>query len=291
MELNYSVVHTPPRAAASVVLLRDGAAGLEVFLVKRHGASQVLGGAHVFPGGKVDAEDAAPALLARLDQPLPVLQMALGEPALDAETAAALYVAAMREAFEECGVLFAQPATAAEVHAAANLLRGGMGFDAALVQLGLQLQTRALLPWTRWITPTSPSVMNKRFDTRFFIAAVPAGQEAGHDNIEAVDSIWLAPRAALEQYWAGHIDLAPPQIMGLAQLARHESVAAVFAEAHTRPPPTVQPEPHDEAGVRTICYPGHPRHSIAERALPGPTCLVYRNKRFEPVDGFEALFT
>lgn len=290
MELNYSVVHTPPRAAASVVLLRDGPAGLEVFLVQRHGASEVLGGAYVFPGGKLDPEDADPALLASLDQPIDRLHAAIGEPGTDAATAAALHVAALREVFEESGVLFARPGTFAEIASAAALLREGTPFNAALTQLGLRLQTAAVLPWSRWITPTSPSVMNKRFDTRFFVAAVPDGQQAAHDNHEAVESIWLPPRVALEQYWDGRIDLAPPQIMSLAHLARHATVQTVFTETQSRRPPVVQPEPFDDAGIRTICYPGDPRHSITQRALPGPTRLRYRNKRFEPVDGFEALF-
>lgn len=290
MELNYSVVHTPPRDAASVVMLRDGPQGLEVFLVQRHGASDVLGGAYVFPGGKMDADDTASDLLAALDQPLAQLQAALGESRTDAETAAGLHVAALREAFEESGVLFAQPGTPTEIDAVAALLRSGTGFNAALVQVGLRLQTAAVLPWSRWITPTSPSVMNKRFDTRFFVAAVPAGQNARHDNHEAIESIWLPPRAALERYWDGRIELAPPQIMSLAHLTHHATVATVFTEARGRRPPVIQPEPFDDDGVRTICYPGDERHSLRARALPGPTRLRYRNKRFEPVDGFDALF-
>ncbi|MDB5894690.1 MAG: hydrolase [Rhodoferax sp.] len=290
MELNYSVVHTPPRDAASIALLRDGTAGLEVFMVRRHGASDVLGGAHVFPGGKLDAEDADPTLLATLDQPLDRLHAALGEAALPAGTAAALHVAALREAFEESGVLFAHPGTVAEVATAAALLRDGTPFNAALAQLGLRLMTQAVVPWSRWITPTSPSVMNKRFDTRFFLALVPEGQEALHDNHEAVESIWLPPRTALQQYWEARIDLAPPQIMSLVHLARHATAESAMAEARGRLPPVVQPEPFDDAGTRTICYPGDPRHSVPARALPGPTRLRYRNKRFEPMEGFEAFF-
>jgi hypothetical protein len=148
-----------------------------------------------------------------------------------------------------------------------------------------------VLPWSRWITPTAPTVMNKRFDTRFFVAAVPDGQEARHDNHEAVESIWLPPRVALEHYWDGRIDLAPPQIMSLAHLARHESVDTVFTETRGRIPPVVQPEPFDDNGTRTITYPGDERHSVTARAIPGPTRLRFRNKRFEPLDGFEAFFT
>ncbi len=98
-------------------------------------------------------------------------------------------------------------------------------------------------------------------------------------------------RAALEQYREGRIDLAPPQIMSLAHLARHADVASVLAEARSKAPALVQPEPFDdEQGVRVLCYPGDPRHSVPERALPGPTRLRYQGRRFLPGGGFEALF-
>ena len=135
-----------------------------------------------------------------------------------------------------------------------------------------------------------PSVMNKRFDTRFFVAACPDGQTASHDNHEATESIWLTPRAALEQYRIGLIELAPPQIMSLAHLSRYASVNAVMAEARSRLPAVIEPEPFEENGGRVICYPGDGRHPVPARAMPGPTRLRYINKRFEPVDGFDALF-
>lgn len=291
MELNLEIVTTSPRPAATVVLLRDAPAGLEVFLMKRHGLSDVLGGAYVFPGGKLDAADAELDMTAHLDQPLDVLHAGLNEPEIDARTAGALYVAALREAFEECGVLFAQghPVSGLADRAAA-LLHDGLHFNAMLAQMALRLQTLSVVPWSRWITPTAPSVMNKRFDTRFFVAAVPDGQVASHDNFETTDSVWLSPRQALQQYWDRQIELAPPQIMSLAHLSRHADVASVLAAAHARQPPVIQPEPFDDEGSRVICYPGDARHSVREQALPGPTRLAYRNKRFEPENGFEALF-
>ncbi|MDP2032199.1 MAG: NUDIX hydrolase [Polaromonas sp.] len=292
MELNLDTVLTPPRPAATVVLLRDALAGLEVFLMKRHSLSDVLGGAYVFPGGKVDPADAELDMAAHGDQPAAVLQAALGEPGISETTAAALHVAALREAFEESGVLFAQGHGPAQPAAqAAALLREGRGFNAVLAQMGLRLQTRAILPWSRWITPVRPSVMNKRFDTRFFVAAVPGGQVARHDDFETTDSLWLSPREALLQYWAGQIELAPPQIMSLAHLARHSAVDSVLAAARERRPPVIQPESFDDNGERMICYPGDERHTVREPALPGPTRLFYRNKRFEPLCGFEGLFS
>jgi hypothetical protein len=119
---------------------------------------------------------------------------------------------------------------------------------------------------------------------------LPEGQQAMHDNHEATESVWLTPRAALRQYWDHEIQLAPPQIMSLASLSRHASVASVLAHARSRRPPVIQPEPFELDGARVVCYPGDERHPVRLGAMPGPTRLHYRNKRFEPVDGFEGLF-
>ena len=135
-----------------------------------------------------------------------------------------------------------------------------------------------------------PSVSSKRFDTRFFVAEVPANQVARHDDFETTASAWLQPKLALQQYWDRQIELAPPQIMSLAHLSRHASVHSVLQEARQRPPPVIFPESYDEAGERLICYPGDPRHSVPTLAMPGPTRVYFRNRRFEPADGFEALF-
>lgn len=290
MEMQDEPSDQPVRAAASVVMLRDGPIGLEVFLLKRHGLSDVLGGAHVFPGGKVDLADSRIDVEAHLDAPARALHAALNEPQLDELAAAALYVAALREAFEETGVLYAQGASAQSATVAWQLLREGHPFDEVLARLFLRLEASRLQPWSRWITPLVGGVIRKRFDTRFFLAPVPAGQIARHDDHEAIDSVWLTPRAALQQYWDGRIELAPPQILGLAHLARHASVAAAVSQARLRPPPLVEPEPFEHDGARAVCYPGDERHSVRERALPGPTRLHYRNRRFEPAGGFEALF-
>ena len=291
MEISSEIIHTPPRDAATVIILRDGPDGLEVFLVKRHGLSDVLGGAYVFPGGKLDDSDLLLAETTHLDQDARQLHATLAEPQLPFDVARGLYVAALREAFEECGVLFAQDVAQQQSQQLAELIRAGQSFNQVLSQLQLRLQTRAVLPWSRWITPQMPSIASKRFDTRFFVAALPAQQVARHDNVETTESVWLPPRAALEQYWGGAIQLAPPQIMTLAQLSRHADVASVLQAARRSPPATVAPEPFDDNGERVICYPGDPRHSLATAAMPGPTRLRFRNQRFEPELGFEALFS
>jgi 8-oxo-dGTP pyrophosphatase MutT (NUDIX family) len=283
MELNSEVPTLPPRDAATVIMLRDGTHGLEVFLVKRHGLSDVLGGAYVFPGGKLDAADCDAGHHRHFDRSPALLHSALGESETDEATACGLYVAALRETFEESGVLFAT-AIGDTTGAPAQ------DFHARLASRQLQLHTSAVQPWTRWITPRMPSVSNKRFDTRFFIAAMPHGQLAAHDNVEATESAWLQPRAALQQYWDREIELAPPQIMSLAQLSRHSTVVSALAEAASRPPPVILPEAFNQNGERVLCYPGDAQHSVPNRAMPGPSRLFWRNKRFEADGGFDALF-
>jgi 8-oxo-dGTP pyrophosphatase MutT (NUDIX family) len=283
-----------PRHAASIVLLRDAPLGLQVLLLRRHQNSGVLGGLYVFPGGKLDAADMAPEWRDALDQPPHALQQRLGEPDAPAERAWGLYVAALRELFEEAGVLLAEPTTQstppdlpARVQAR---LQAGATWPQALAEHGVRWQTQAIRPWSRWITPRNPPVGTPRFDTRFFLAALPPGQEALHDDHEAVESVWLTPREALQRYWNREIELIPPQLMGLAQLARHADVASAWAEADGRLPPCIQPEHFMDGEHRAMCYPGDPNHSLAQRALPGPTRLRFVHKRFEPFEGFDGWF-
>ena len=296
MQLNSEIITTPPRASATVVLLRDESQkGLQVFLLRRHTASAVLGGAYVFPGGKLDEADCASDVHAYLDASPQVLHSALGEPDLPAHTAAGLYVAAVREVLEECGVLYARLKNEqALAHDAERrqqwqqALHGGQSFAEVLLSAGLRVDTQHLVPWSRWITPVQPSVANRRFDTRFFVAVLPAGQQPVHDNIEAIDSVWLSPMDALTRYWAGGLPLAPPQIMTLVSLLPYADTASVLQAAKRQAPPLILPEPFDDDdGVRTLCYPGDVRHSVSKRAIPGPTRLRFVAGRFEPTRGFE----
>ena len=253
MELNEFEVTTPPRDAASVILLRSSpAAPLEVLMLRRHDHSDVLGGAYVFPGGKVDPNDA----VGKLPQAKKMTER-LGEPGLSELDAAALYRAAARETLEEAAI---------------------------------ELSLDHLFPWSRWITPRKPSMMSKRFDTRFFIAVLPDDQAVQHDDHETVETLWIEPRAALERYWAHGMRLAPPQIMSLSHLARIETPAQAVKEACSRRPCLVEPESFNTEGGRVLVYPGDARHSVIERALPGPTRLYWRNDRFEPEDGFDGFF-
>jgi len=296
MQLNSEVITTPPRASATVVLLRDAPQkGLEVFLLRRHTDSAVLGGAYVFPGGKLDEADSSELVLRHLDQDPLNLHHSLAEPDIQTNMAAGLYIAAIREALEECGVLYARARNSdALAHDTVQRakwqkrLHAGETFANVLSSGNLQLDTQHLAPWSRWITPRMPSVTSKRFDTRFFVAVLPPNQTPIHDDVEAVDSIWLSPRDALLKYWDRGISMAPPQIMTLVNLLPYADCASVLRAALARKPSTVMPETFDADGLRHICYPGDPQHSMQEKAILGPTRLRFIEGRFEPKDGLGA---
>ena len=235
-----------PRDAATVVLLRDQAEGMQVLLVRRHQNSRDMGGLHVFPGGKLDEADAESAQA--LQAHWPTLHQHLGEPELSPQQAAALHVAAAREALEECGVA---------------------------------LDPRALHPWSRWITPKVPLMMVRRFDTRFFVARLPEGAVAQHDAHETTEILWINPRVALERYGRHEMTLAAPQLVSLLHLAQHPNTASVLAEAQAKAPPLIEPHRLEEDGYTITAYPGDPTHPVRERVLPlAMTRVYFRDDRF-----------
>ncbi len=250
-----SFVADEPRLAATVMLLRDGPGELQVLLLKRHQRSDVHGGVHVFPGGKVDEADAISSR-ARLGEGH-ALKSGFADCDISIAQAAILYTAALRELFEECGVTIAD--------------------------------VRSIHPQARWITP-QPSTSAKRFDTWFFTALLPAGEMPQQDEHEIVECVWLRPRDALEAYWLGTIQLAVPQLISLAGLARHTAAQDAFDAARTTRPPRIQPEHVKEGANRVLVLPGDPLHSVREAAVPGLTRLIWRSGRYEPMTGFEAFF-
>ena len=228
-----------PRLAATVMLLRDGDDGMEVFMIVRHHQSDFAGGALVFPGGRVDPEDYDLAADATVFPP---------QHAVDA-AAAALRVAAVRETFEECGVLLARArGEAALVNAArlrdieaahrAAMTRGERTFGAILAAEKLVLAPETMVHFAHWITPER---VPKRFDTHFFLAAAPSDQVALHDGAEAVDSLWIAPATALEDTKTGAYKLVFPTSMNLQKLARHPLSAAAMDAARAIRVVTVMP--------------------------------------------------
>ena len=223
-----------PRDAATVILLRQavdagaGGVGFEAFLLRRTAELEFAPGAYVFPGGSVDARDADPSVGWAGPDPADFAALLDVPP----DRARGLVCAAVRETFEESGVLLAGPSAdelvrdssvlAADRHA---LLTGSASLTEVLARRGLILRTDLLTPWARWITP---EVSPRRFDTWFFAAALPPGQTAtaapegfgDHaDPGESESGSWLRPAAALAAARAGQITLLPPTAVTLGELA------------------------------------------------------------------------
>jgi 8-oxo-dGTP pyrophosphatase MutT (NUDIX family) len=228
-----------PRPAATVILLRE-AAGVEAFLLRRTKALEFAPGACVFPGGSVDEHDADPAIAWAGPSPADFGDL-LG---VSADRSRALVCAAVRETFEESGVLLAGPSptdlvqdSAVLVQDRRSLLDGSASLGELLSRRGLLLRADLLTPWARWITP---EISPRRFDTWFFAAALPPGQAAalaaaagsGTQAVpgESDSGTWLRPAAALEAARAGQITLLPPTAVTLAELAAHQDVASILAQ-------------------------------------------------------------
>lgn len=289
LKINSEYVTSEPVSAATVMIVRDAMGGPEVLLLRRHAASGVLGGAYVFPGGKVDPaqDDLPPSWLDRSGEDI---RSTLNESSLTAPEAVQILVAAIRETFEESGVLLGVDITDSKAifHAREDLLKG-QPISQVLERFNWRLNTSMLLPWSRWVTPPRPSVTNKRFDTRFLLAKLPPYQAATLDAREVTEVAWMKPREALMNYWERKIDLAAPQIISLQHLARFASTQQMAQHAMQHPPRTIRPEPFEQEGCRVSCFPGDPKHSDASPAWEGPTRLTFRNGRFEPDGGLNAL--
>ncbi|MEE9606300.1 MAG: NUDIX hydrolase [Myxococcota bacterium] len=226
--------HREPAAAvpaATLLLLRDGSSGLEVFMLERRPGDDVVPGAMVFPGGKVEAGDADPRLRRRC----------AGVAGL-ADEAVALRAAAIREAFEECGVLLARARGATELISAERLRaldsRGPEPLGELVEREDLELACDLLVPFAHWVTPTP---LPRRFDTHFFAVAAPSHHVAVHDGGEAVGSTWIPPARALEEEREGRLTIIFPTLMNLGKLGRSASVAAALETASREPIVTVQP--------------------------------------------------
>jgi 8-oxo-dGTP pyrophosphatase MutT (NUDIX family) len=264
------------RDAATVMLVRDGAGGLEVFMVRRNLRSDFIGGAYVFPGGAVDPADRHADLEAvcagRTDAEA---SAALGIPS----GGLAFWVAAIRECFEEAGVLLAydaggdvvrldDPATEARFAAhRADVDAGRRRLVEICTEESLRLAVDALHYFSHWITPVGPP---RRYDTRFFVAAAPAAQVPLHDDGETVASTWIGPAAALRRHRDGDFDLILPTIRNLSALTRFGSAAELLAAAAAIDDvPTIQPRVVvEEGGGVRILLPGDSGYADADAALP-----------------------
>jgi 8-oxo-dGTP pyrophosphatase MutT (NUDIX family) len=243
-----------PRPAATILLLRDGADGIEVFMVVRHHEIDFAAGALVFPGGRVEDSDHVFAARPE-DCPNP--------DGLSTE-ALAFRIAAIRETFEECGVLLARPRGGADLVGAETLKRcedqsraalnaGTIGFDAVLAAENLVPANDLLVHFAHWITPEG---QRKRYDTHFFLAEAPAEHLAVHDGWEAVESIWITPEKALADTEAGIYKLVFATAKNLEKLARSKTVKEALDAARASTIVTVQPRGEKlEDGSRLLHIP------------------------------------
>jgi 8-oxo-dGTP pyrophosphatase MutT (NUDIX family) len=258
-----------PRLSSTVMILRDAPQGMEVFMVVRHHKIEFASGAIVFPGGSLDASDRDPRLPHVSD----------GAAGLD-EATLALRVAAAREAFEECGVLYARDPASGNIidgdraHALgakyrARLEADEIGMADVAEAEGLRLALDQLTPFAHWVTPTH---MTKRFDTHFYLAPAPGDHALAHDGSEAVDSIWIRPTDALEQAAAGKLTMIFATRLNLERVNKSPTVAAAVAQAAIDPIVTVCPTMRKTETSRILTIPveagyGGPEFDVPHSAL------------------------
>ena len=246
-------VKQTPRDAATVILLRDRTEGTyEVFLMRRHRDQAFMGGAYVFPGGSLDHADANPELAACIGGFCTAdAKRLLQETDLPEATALSLFVAAIRETFEEAGVLLARDARGKIVDLSAP--ETATRFSSYRLELheerlpllelvrreGLILAPDLLTPYAHWITP---EIESRRFNTRFFLARLPAGQVPVHDRMELTESSWMTPAFALAEHEAGRVILMPPTLKTLEELLSFPDTAQLFAATRSQRIGTILPE-------------------------------------------------
>lgn len=255
---------TLPRPASTVVLLREADGGLEIFLVRRHDRVAFMGGAHVFPGGRVDQGDLLPDAPAWCDG----IDVATARmPDLTPASALAFHVAAIRELFEEAGVLLARDqgdgivslqgdsAVRFERHRR-QLAAHEITMADLLRQEHLRLALDALAFFAHWVTP---EIEAARFDTRFFLAIAPEGQTPVHDDGETTDGVWMSPATAIERCRRGDIALPPPTWTTLRRLSKFSGVEEAWMWGRSCQVARVQPGFVEQAdGTRLVTLPGDP---------------------------------
>lgn len=252
-----------PSPAATLVLLRDRPAdGVEVLLIQRHPGSKFAGGDFVFPGGKIETDDMpgdAPAWCVGLAPDEATRRLVN---AASAREALGFWVGAIREAFEEVGILLAYGAGGSFVDFSRRgerlrayrreCLTDGSVFWGMLRDERLTLATDRLLYFAHWITPEENPI---RFDTRFFVAEAPSGQEASADDQEIVGVRWMTVEEALEAFHRQEISLRFPTIKNL-KLLQGSSAAEVLAGLNGRLVPTIRPRVLGEGANRRVLLPG-----------------------------------
>lgn len=296
--------------ASTIVVVRDapdGGGGVEVFMVQRHAGSHFLADRFVYPGGRLDAADCTDAAARRVEGRAPADILAamgpqslaeaqhipgMAAPVPPAQIATGLFLAGIRETFEEAGILLARRAAQSHLidltsdpDVAARfrdyrraLNHGELALSELAAREDLCFPLDRIAYFAHWITPFTEST---RYDTRFFLARAPAHQRPLHDARETSASTWIRPRDAVQANQAGHFQLAPPTLHTLMRLAEFESAHAAFDWARAHRPPTVLPHVtlHDSQAL--LLLPGDPQFPATDPsylytgAIPwGPTRMV-----------------
>ena len=282
------------RDAATVMLVRDAAepvpegGALEVFMLRRNLESDFVGGAYVFPGGAVDPDDRQAHLeevcRGRSDAEASALLGIPDDPMDDGGLA--FWVAAVRECFEEAGVLLAYDASGDVVRlddpvVATRFAEHRRAVDTGARRLvdvcreeGLQLAVDTIHYFSHWITPVGPP---RRYDTRFFVAAAPPAQEALHDDRETIANCWIRPADAIERHRRREFDLILPTIRNLEAIGRFATAGDLLrAASEIESVPTILPRIVQEDGGVRILLPGDPGYEQASAAIPDGMALPGR---------------
>lgn len=253
-----------PIPSATILMVREGAAPLEVFMVVRHHQIDFASGALVFPGGKVDDKDH--------------LALSYCDGGAEDEFARTLQIAAIREAFEECGILLARPKGSVELipgeqlkaleHYREPLAKSELGIAEFLEKENLRLACDQLVPFAHWVTP---EMMPKRFDTFFYMAVAPGDHIAIHDGYESVDSIWISPVDALEGARSGKYTIIFPTRVNVELLAESQTVEAAIDSSRSRNIVSVLPWTEQREDGNYVCIPADAGYqTVAERMAPLP---------------------
>ena len=248
-----------PRRAATVMLLKDGPTGSVVHMLRRRASMAFAGGAYAYPGGGVDRRDDEH----HIHWAGPTRAWWAARLGVDETTAQAIVCAAVRETYEEAGVLLAGPTpesvvgdtTGAEWEAdRAALVARDLSFAEFLERRGLVLRSDLLGAWTRWITPEFEP---RRYDTWFFVAALPEGQRTRNASTEADRTVWIRPQDAADGYDKGELLMMPPTIATLRQLTAYGTAADALAAAPDRDLTPVLAQARLVDGEIVLSWPGH----------------------------------
>jgi 8-oxo-dGTP pyrophosphatase MutT (NUDIX family) len=270
-----------PKKAATVIVLRDKKPeGFDVFLLKRHEKSSFMGGNYVYPGGRVDLNDGSRELCSlSKGMTLEEAQRHLGG-AFSPEESFAHWIAAIRELFEEAGVLLAydqrgnllqlrdRDEREKFLHYRELLQKGKINIGEMAQKEDLVLALDQLHYYAHWITPEARP---ERFDTRFFLARYPSGQEASHDQKETTAGIWLIPQKALEENLKGDVILSPPTLKTLEDLSRFKSIDEVFNSQRKEDIRPILPILTKVTSGPLIIFPWDPEYEIFQKGeIPSP---------------------